>query len=151
MKFFVKYDKELLSEITIQHAFKWLSPSMRMAKKAFLVGISDYATIGPDLRGCINDVKDMANTLVICGFLPKDIGICTDQRATKQNIVKGIASLVGNSKNGDSIVFYYAGHGSQTVSRPGDRDEPDGQDEGYCVLTIWTSVVIQLLTTSSPA
>jgi hypothetical protein len=33
-----------------------------MAKKALLVGINDYAPVGaggPDLRGCVNDVRDM--------------------------------------------------------------------------------------------
>ena len=42
-----------------------------MTKKAVVVGINDYAPIGaggPDLNGCINDARDMANTLVICGF-----------------------------------------------------------------------------------
>lgn len=37
-----------------------------MAKKALLVGINDYALSGPssiDLNGCVNDVKDVANTL----------------------------------------------------------------------------------------
>jgi metacaspase-1 len=37
-----------------------------MSKKAFLVGINDYAPSGPngpDLRGCVNDVEDMADTL----------------------------------------------------------------------------------------
>jgi hypothetical protein len=38
---------------------------MLMGEKAFLVGINEYATIN-GLLGCINDVKDMANTLVIC-------------------------------------------------------------------------------------
>gem|GEM_PF-4030710 len=42
-----------------------------MTKKAFLVGINDYSPVGTggkDLNGCVNDVCDMANTLVICGF-----------------------------------------------------------------------------------
>ena len=60
-----------------------------MTNKAFLVGINDYYPIGvggQDLGGCVNDVQDMANTLVICGFRPNDILICTDNSATKANM-----------------------------------------------------------------
>ncbi len=37
-----------------------------MAKRALIVGVNDYAPIGsggPDLNGCVNDARDMANTL----------------------------------------------------------------------------------------
>lgn len=103
-----------------------------MGKKAFLVGINDYYPTGPggqDLAGCVNDVKDMANTLVICGFTPEDIIICTDGRATKQNMIKGIRQLVNKAKKDDSIVFYYSGHGSQ-MSNP--EESPDKKDEVLC-------------------
>src|SRR5215211_2464640 len=96
-----------------------------MTKRAFLVGINDYLILGPDLQGCVNDVQDMANTLVICGFKPSDILICTDSRATKENMIKGIKSLVDGSLAGDSIVFYYSGHGSQMLT----TEEPDEFNE----------------------
>ena len=105
-----------------------------MAKKAFLVGINDYYPLGPggqDLSGCVNDVRDMANTLVICGFEPRDIQICTDQRAIKSNIIKGITQLVMNSQEKDSIVFYYSGHGSQIPSSSKSK-EIDQFDEVLC-------------------
>jgi hypothetical protein len=105
-----------------------------MARKAFLVGINDYYPRGPggqDLNGCVNDVKDIANTLVICGFEPKNILICTDNRATKENIMKGVTQLVANSKEKDSIVFYYSGHGSQ-VANLTDKEELDRKDEVLC-------------------
>jgi hypothetical protein len=105
-----------------------------MTKKAFLVGINDYYPIGPagqDLSGCVNDVRDMANTLVICGFEPKNIRICTDERATKKNIIKGITDLISNTKDKDSIVFYYSGHGSQVPSSS-KSDEIDQFDEVLC-------------------
>ncbi len=105
-----------------------------MAKqKAFLVGINDYAPIGRnygDLNGCVNDVKDMANTLVICGFPPRGMRICTDERATMKGILDGLNWLIKGAKKGDSLVFYYSGHGSQVPSY--DDDEPDGKDEILC-------------------
>lgn len=104
-----------------------------MSKKAFLVGINDYLPSGdggPDLNGCVNDVKDMANTLVICGFDAKDIKICTNKRATKEGILKGLNWLINKAVKGDSLVFYYSGHGSQVADI--DNDETDKKDEIIC-------------------
>jgi len=106
---------------------------MANKKKALLVGINDYAPLGaggPDLKGCVNDIKDIANTLVICGFQPGSIKILTDNRATKANIISSIKWLLDGSTSGDSIVFYYSGHGSYVVDSNG--DEPDHIDEIIC-------------------
>lgn len=104
-----------------------------MATKAFLVGINDYAPAGPggsDLRGCVNDVRNMANTLVICGFDPRSIRLCTDRCATKARILEGLQWLISGAKKGDSLVFYYSGHGSQVADISG--DEVDHKDEILC-------------------
>ncbi len=104
-----------------------------MVKKAFLIGINDYAPAGQselDLNGCINDVRDMANTLIICGFPSSNIRLCTDKRATKAGILKGLNWLISNAKDGDSLVFYYSGHGSQVADISG--DEVDRKDEILC-------------------
>jgi hypothetical protein len=101
--------------------------------KAFLVGINDYAPVGPseqDLSGCVNDVEDVANTLIICGFESKNIRISTNRRATKQGILKGLDWLIKGAKKEDSLVFYYSGHGSQVVDT--DKDEIDRKDEILC-------------------
>ena len=89
-----------------------------MAKRALVVGINDYAPIGvggPDLNGCINDASDMANTLVICGFPAANIRFLTNQNATRVNIVNNLTNLVSTAKSGDSIVFYYSGHGTRVA------------------------------------
>ncbi|MFM9988828.1 caspase domain-containing protein [Flavobacterium sp.] len=105
-----------------------------MAKKAVLVGINDYAPIGvggPDLNGCVNDARDMANTLVICGFAPSNIRILTNQNATRSNIINYLKWLIDGSVSGDSIVFYYSGHGTR-VANIGADIEIDGLDEAIC-------------------
>jgi hypothetical protein len=102
-----------------------------MKKKAVVIGINDYAPIGnggPDLNGCINDARDMANTLVICGFAPADIRILTNQNAKKANIVTYLNWLLGDCVAGDSLVFYYSGHGTR-VANIGSDLEIDGLDE----------------------
>jgi metacaspase-1 len=104
-----------------------------MATKAFLVGINDYTPCGPggnDLRGCVNDVRDMANTLVILGFDPKKIKILTNCTATKDNIISGLNSLISGTSKGDTIVFYYSGHGSYVPDIHG--DDIDKFDEILC-------------------
>ena len=107
-----------------------------MAKKALLVGINDYAPVGPggpDLRGCVNDVQDMANTLSVLGFIPAspaNMRILTDGRATRAAIMDGLNWLVTGAKAGDTLLFHYSGHGSQVIDING--DEPDGKDETIC-------------------
>ncbi len=105
-----------------------------MAKRALVVGINDYAPIGiggPDLNGCVNDARDMANTLVICGFPALSVRILTNQNATKANIISSLTNLVTTSKKGDSIVFYYSGHGTR-VANIGADFEVDGLDDAIC-------------------
>ena len=102
-------------------------------KKAFLVGINDYLPAGqggPDLRGCVNDVKDIVNTLQIVGFPLINMKVCTNRQATKTNILNGLTWLISNVKRGDELVFFYSGHGSQIVDISG--DELDLKDEILC-------------------
>jgi len=107
-----------------------------MTKKALLVGINDYAPVGaggPDLRGCVNDVRDMANTLNVLGIVPaapRTMRILTDSRATRANILTGLQWLLTGAKKGDVLVFYYSGHGSYVTDTSG--DEVDGRDETIC-------------------
>jgi hypothetical protein len=105
-----------------------------MRRRAYLVGINDYAPAGsggPDLNGCVDDVKDMAETLGALGFAHDAIRISTDRQATREAILKGLAWLVAAAGKGDSLVFYYSGHGSQIVDVEGD-EAADHKDEILC-------------------
>lgn len=107
-----------------------------MTKKALLIGINDYApggAGGPDLRGCVNDVRDFANTLnamSIVPAVPSNMRILTDARATRAAILSSFRWLLTGAKRGDVLVFYYSGHGSQVVDVSG--DEADRRDETIC-------------------
>src|SRR5512147_885709 len=98
-----------------------------MARKALLVGINDYAPIGaggPDLRGCVNDVRDMAHTLNVLGIVPAAPGsmrLLTDGRATRKGIMDGLRWLLTGAKRNDTLVFYYSGHGSQLADISGEE------------------------------
>ena len=102
-----------------------------MAKRAFLIGINRYQVAGADLRGCVNDVKDLSAALIeFHGFRKSDISVVTDLAATKKAMETGIKALVRASKKGDVAVLHYSGHGSHV---PDDnRDESDGRDETLC-------------------
>lgn len=107
-----------------------------MARKACLVGVNDYAPVGaggPDLRGCVNDVRDMAHTLNVLGVVaaaPATMRIITDARATRAAILDGFKWLVAGAKRGDVLIFHYSGHGSQIADVGG--EELDGRDETIC-------------------
>jgi len=98
-----------------------------------LIGINYFGQKG-QLRGCINDVKNMSAFLTErFGYKRDDMVILTDdQRApvsqpTKANIIKAMHWLVKDARPGDSLFFHYSGHGGQTEDHDG--DEGDGYDE----------------------
>lgn len=98
-------------------------------KRALLVGINQYQLPGNNLRGCVNDIKDVqAKVLAPQGF--RDVKVLTDGQATRANILSGLSSLVKSAQPGDFLYFHYSGHGAQVDDRNG--DEPDGQDEILC-------------------
>ncbi|HEY5190527.1 MAG TPA: caspase family protein, partial [Candidatus Deferrimicrobium sp.] len=60
-------------------------------KKALLVGINRYPDPGNELKGCVNDVRQMADTLKSrYGFAGDgNMRILTDARATTKAILDG--------------------------------------------------------------
>src|SRR5262245_12597669 len=104
-----------------------------MAKRALLIGINKYRVPGADLRGCVNDINDLADVLVeCCGFAKGNITVLTDAAATKKAMQAGIKSLVTASKKGDVALLHYSGHGSNVPDDDENRDEADGRDEILC-------------------
>ena len=102
-------------------------------KKALLVGINRYPDPGNELKGCVNDVRQMADTLKgRYGFAgDRNLRILTDARATTKAILDGLAWLTAGASPGDSLVFHYSGHGSQVPDRNGD-ETTDRLDEILC-------------------
>ena len=103
----------------------------KFKKLALLVGINEYQHV-KDLKGAVNDVKNIKALLVESFGFPDDdehILILTDERATRQDIIKGIEEHLIAKADSDSIVlFHYSGHGSQMRDAP-EGDEPDRYDE----------------------
>jgi hypothetical protein len=95
-------------------------------RAALCVGIDDYAS-PYELSGCARDAKAWAAALADLGF---EVTTLTNHRATRAAILDGLAGLVGRAATGDSIVFQFAGHGTQVDDLDG--DERDGKDEALC-------------------
>lgn len=102
-----------------------------MAKRALLIGINRYRIPGADLRGCVNDVKNMQGVLTsMYGFAKADITALLDYDATKKNMQAAIKALVASGKKGDTLLLHYSGHGANVPDANG--DEADKRDEILC-------------------
>jgi hypothetical protein len=102
-----------------------------MAKRALLIGINRYAIPGADLRGCVNDVKNLRQVLVeLYGFRAADISELTDLAATKKAMQAGIKKLLAGARPGDVLLLHYSGHGANVPDKNG--DEADNRDEILC-------------------
>ncbi|XVE93149.1 hypothetical protein REPUB_Repub01dG0165200 [Reevesia pubescens] len=105
-------------------------------KRAVLCGVS-YKKWKYKLKGTINDVLNMKALLIQkYGFQEENILVLTEEQLdarlipTKVNIENCLKWLVKDCKSGDSLVFYYSGHGLRQPDF--DRDERDGFDETIC-------------------
>ncbi|KAH0599248.1 hypothetical protein MHUMG1_03365 [Metarhizium humberi] len=113
------------------YAFQYSNCTGR--RKALLIGINYFGQRG-QLRGCINDVRNMTAYLAEhFGYRREDMVILTDDQQnpmsqpTKQNILRAMHWLVKDARPNDALFFHYSGHGGQTKDLDG--DEADGYDE----------------------
>ena len=102
-----------------------------MAKRAVLIGINRYQIPGSDLRGCVNDVKNLQQALTTYyGFSAQDMTSLTDLQATKRAMQAAIKKLITGGKKGDVLLLHYSGHGANVPDDNG--DEADHRDEILC-------------------
>lgn len=105
-------------------------------KRAVICGVS-YRGQKSSLDGSINDAISMKDFLVRSMRFPdSSIILLTEDETdpsripTKGNMQMALSWLVEGCQPGDSLVFYYSGHGSR--ERDFDGDEIDGFDEVLC-------------------
>jgi hypothetical protein len=101
--------------------------------KAVLVGVDVYENPDvPPLHGCVNDVALVRQILKqYVGVPNEDIRVVVNRRATKANIVHRLRRMTSEAAQGDVLVFYFSGHGSQIRDRDGD-ELTDWLDELIC-------------------
>ncbi|KAL6206739.1 hypothetical protein ACLB2K_023986 [Fragaria x ananassa] len=115
-------------------------------KRAVICGIN-YKGVGKntELDGCTNDAISMQALLVSeFKFPASSIRMLTEmkghQAPTKTNITLALRWLVQDCQAGDSLVFYFSGHGDQKPNNTG--DEEDELDETLLPLDYETKGVI---------
>jgi metacaspase-1 len=110
-----------------------------VAKRALLVGVNRYMIPGADLRGCVNDVKNLQSALKkYYGFTTSGIKTLLDLEAKKSKIEAGIKQLLKGAKAGDVLLLHFSGHGSHVLDL--NNDEPDRRDEIVCPTDLnWSS------------
>lgn len=104
------------------YAFRYSNCTGR--RKALLIGINYFGQRG-QLRGCINDVRNMTAYLVEhFGYKREDMVILTDDQQnpmsqpTKQNILRAMHWLVKDARPNDSLFFHYSGRLAPRATRP---------------------------------
>jgi hypothetical protein len=106
--------------------------------RAVLIGVSDYLVLDADLKGPANDVRLMAETLVVRGVATSGMTILTTDpsglpegvamgQPVRAEIMAALEAAAEASAPGDTLVFYFSGHGAQAPDMSG--DEGGGYDE----------------------
>ena len=117
----------ILKGVILVVALAFASTASAQAKRALLVGISNYssnsATQWTDIHGA-NDVELIAATLKSQRF---SIAKVTNKQATAKRIRKELTSLVRSCRAGDVVYIHFSGHGQPFEDKSG--DENDGWDE----------------------
>lgn len=114
------------------------APAARAEVHAVLVGVSDYLVLDADLKGPANDVRLMAETLVLRGVEPGAMTVLTADASglpagvataspVRDEILSALALVAEQATPGDTVVFYFSGHGAQAPDMSG--DEGGGYDE----------------------
>jgi len=97
-----------------------------------IVGVGAYANDKvPDLDGPPNDARRIYDTLTAAdgyAFPARNVCLLLNENATTARFEEAVdRGLVQRAAAGDTVVIFFAGHGSQTKDRNG--DEPDQWDE----------------------
>lgn len=106
--------------------------------RAVLVGVGDYLYLDADLKGPVHDVGLMARTLMKRGVKAEDIRVLADAEADlpdgaqrgapdRKEILQVFEQAIVDSNAGDTVFFYFSGHGAQAPDQDG--DEGGGLDE----------------------
>jgi uncharacterized caspase-like protein len=111
-------------------------------RKALIIGIN-YTRTAHELKGCVNDAKNVQRYLVHDRGFPSDPNsmiIMTDEphnhrtpfEPTGAHLLAAMRWLVEGNSPGDSLWLSYSGHGGQVRDPDGDRES--GLDDTICPL-----------------
>jgi len=96
-------------------------------RRALLIGINYFGT-SAELRGCINDVRNLQSLLSRTYGWDHDCMLTLtddmhgDRAPTRANIERALRWLVDDAQPGDALFFSFSGHGAQ-------EEDPNGFEE----------------------
>ena len=77
----------------------------------FVVGINEY-DYWPSLNNAVKDANDVVGTLMgMYDFEFSNVTLIKDEQATRNNIYKGLRSLIERITPKDNLLVYFSGHG----------------------------------------
>ncbi|KAJ9561281.1 hypothetical protein OSB04_006441 [Centaurea solstitialis] len=127
---------QILSALPHNRIYRQTSQVVHGKKRAVLCGVT-YNGHPKKLEASVHNVRSMQRLLQNkLGFPSASIRVLTEEEPdlsripTRRNIEEALRWLVQGCKSGDSLMFYYAGHGSKVADEDG--DEVDGYDEALC-------------------
>jgi hypothetical protein len=91
--------------------------------RALLVGINDYPPgVAPSLSGCVNDITDVRTLLAgrTAGGAAPAVKVLLDREATAAAVEDGVRRLLGAAGPGDTALFWFSGHGTETQAHGAD-------------------------------
>ena len=121
--------------VTFIYSIAYSIVTNKIMKRALLVGIN-YIGTQNELRGCINDINNVASYLQTTRSYPS--GSCivlsdvAPRKPTRANILAAFNELLQGVRAGDELWFHYSGHGS--LQRDYNGDEESGSDSCICPL-----------------
>lgn len=90
-----------------------ISAEAKGRKYGLFVGINEYQEPISPLFGCVNDARNMRNTMITkFGFTRADTTLLTNAQATRDGIISKIKAYEKLAGEGDLFVFHYSGHGT---------------------------------------
>ena len=104
--------------------------------RAVVIGVGDYQHLDADLKGPPQDAALIADVLIARGVAPGSMQVLGAVRVppgagtgapTRAGIEASMALVAAQSRPGDTVVFYFSGHGAQVPDVSG--DEGGGSDE----------------------
>lgn len=110
---------------------------------AIIIGINKYDNL-PNLEYAVNDAKAIKDILVNkYNYQEENIKTFFDEEATKSNIMDAYYDLVSETGNNDSVLFFYAGHGSTYLAgqkTKGFLVPTDGTEQRLNTLLSWDTL-----------
>ena len=86
---------------------------------ALIVGVANYPRVRPLPMEVLQDAGDTYNLLASpehCGYLPANIRLLLDNQATRAGLVAGLGWLAEVAGEGDTVLFFFSGHGGRLES-----------------------------------